>query len=297
MDNNQTAKTANSLKYSISLPYDKDQTIYINIKLADECKNGHNDFSITGDIYKGVKIDRNFISGGCIHEDILKVKPEFKLFVDLHLSDYKGCPTYAIANGFYFLKNDTKETTEKYLRLINSEYETLKQAENEAHFKYLLYSLKIPSRWQIEANEAIKVLEGLTGITFVDNSKRSQLEDITQDEINLIESNMKNGYYLADKVEERENKKATDAKNKIIADLTATKEKAILKADIEFNIKMAIVNAGLSLKNFIYYNHTNNGVFNWLDYEAKITENQLNTFKDNVDYSALPENITFELKK
>ena len=77
----------------------------IKIRLDDECENGHQDFSITGDIYqKGKpKTDRYFLSGGCIHEEILKVRPDLKIFVNLHLSDYDGVPMHPTANMIYFL--------------------------------------------------------------------------------------------------------------------------------------------------------------------------------------------------
>jgi hypothetical protein len=66
----------------------------------------HNDkyFAITCMVYqKGKPIDdKYFIYGGSSHKDILAVRPDFKIFVDLHLSDVYGVPMYAIENGFYF---------------------------------------------------------------------------------------------------------------------------------------------------------------------------------------------------
>jgi hypothetical protein len=107
----------NDLRYTISTTF-KGNPIIIKIRLNDECKNGHQDFSITGTTYrlfeKGDRKDGDwkvfngknytFDSGGCIHETILKVKPELKIFVDLHLCDYKGIPMHAVANGFYHLR-------------------------------------------------------------------------------------------------------------------------------------------------------------------------------------------------
>ncbi len=76
--------------------------IYVKIELGDPHKNGHNDFSITADIYEKLKNGRwGHISGGCIHDEILKHFPEFQIFVDLHLSDDNGVPMYPIANNPY----------------------------------------------------------------------------------------------------------------------------------------------------------------------------------------------------
>ena len=60
---------------------------------------------------------------------------------------------------------------------------------------------------------------------------------------------------------------------------------------------MAIIEAGFSLNNFIYYNHSNEGVFNWVDYQDKITQEQLDELLTKIDKSKLPENIVFKLKK
>lgn len=85
------------------------------------------------------------------------------MFVDLHLSNHYGAPMYPVGNGFYHIKNSSKETAIKYLRITEKEYNLLNQAEDEQYFKYLLYALGIVERWKRESNEALKKLEKLTG--------------------------------------------------------------------------------------------------------------------------------------
>lgn len=139
----------------------------VKISLDDCCKNNICNWSITAEIYEKRKNGRFVCSSvGCQHEEILKQFPHFKMFVDLHLSNHYGMPIYPVENGFYHIKNSSKETAINYLRITEKEYNLLNQAEDKQYFKYLLYMLGIVERWKIESNEALKKLEELTGQTW-----------------------------------------------------------------------------------------------------------------------------------
>lgn len=62
-------------------------------------------FTVTGTIHKYTdpNNDRGFVAGGCIHDEILKVRPDLAPLVALHLSDDDGQPMHAEANGWYWL--------------------------------------------------------------------------------------------------------------------------------------------------------------------------------------------------
>ena len=81
-------------------------------------------------------------------------------------------------------------------------------------------------------------------------------------------------------------------RNEIIADC----EKSIQEAENKKLVMLAVLDAGISLKNAIYYNHSNELAFNWNDYETKITQEQFDEFVKTVDKTKLLENITFKLK-
>lgn len=91
------------------------ETETIIIKISTDGCGQKPYFSITGEIYhKGKPMtDRNMISCGCVHEDILKVAPELKPLVDIHLSDMDGVPMHAEANGWYWLAK-AAGVTQKY---------------------------------------------------------------------------------------------------------------------------------------------------------------------------------------
>lgn len=244
-------KKSNDLRFSTLKTVGK-KTIYVKIRLNDECKNGHQDFSITGDIYEAgkPKTDRYFISGGCIHDDIAKHFPEFKQFIDLHLCDYKGIPMHPTANGFYHLRqgfNKTKPEDKNfraeycdYYRISPYQFEQLNEAENELQFALKLQSLGILEQWEEQAKKAIATLEEMTGTKFVIDSKRTQLVFPTPEKIKEEEERQKNGYYTPEAKAQREEEK----RQQEFAKLEAERQKELNKINTEYEVKRQVLQAG-----------------------------------------------------
>lgn len=76
--------------------------ITAKVRHDDQCNNGHNTFSITGNILEvmpnGRKVDH---AGGCIHEDIAKHFPHLAPLIKWHLCSTDG-PLHYVANAVYF---------------------------------------------------------------------------------------------------------------------------------------------------------------------------------------------------
>jgi len=294
----------NELSYNVTKFYVENGITYkmnVRISLNDYCKNGVCDWSITADIYEKRRNGRFvWCASGCYNEEILKRFPEFKTFIDLHLCNHYGQPMYPVENGFYHLKNSDKETTINYLRITESEYNVLRDsAEDKGYFTYLLYTLGIVDRWKQESLKAIKQLEKLTGNTW-ENPYKPENEHfmlkLTDEERTLIENRIKGGYYTSEAIQARKDQKKREEYEKKRNEIIADCEKEIQKAENRKLIRLAILDAGIPLKNVIYYNHSNELVFNWNDCEAKVTKNQFDEFIKTVDKTKLPENITFKLK-
>lgn len=194
--NTQIEKTAtNDLRKSLQVRTKEGNTLIIKIRLNDECKNGHQDFSITGELYQKDKPmnDRNIISCGYIHDEILTARPDLKIFVNLHLCDYLGIPMHPIANGFYFLSNGFNNTPIEhpnfkaeycdYYRITPAQFDVLSQSKNKIQYYKNLVNLNILEQWKTEADKGIKLLEEMTDKTFLVDSKRSQLIAPTPEEI------------------------------------------------------------------------------------------------------------------
>ncbi len=311
----ETTKKVNGMRHTIKKTFEN-VTVYGNrypvitmkaeIRLDDKCKNGHNDFAITGTIWRGTQCTdgATIVSGAC-GDKLALLMPELDIFERLHLSDVMGVPMHAMANGFYFLKNggnnnkSPKDTTMEQMRITESEFLKVSIAEDEKHFQYLMEEMEIPKRWKLEAEKAISILEEWTGNIFEDNSARLHYKPLTAKERSDFKSKLDSGYYSPEQLADRAAKKYSEKIFKLIQDLTDRRDKEILKANIEFNIQMEVLRCGLPLDNFIYYNHTNEGVFNWhtSPYNPEVTAEQFAAFIKIVDYSTLPKGIKFKNKK
>lgn len=292
----------NTLKYTVVKSFREKGITYkviTTIKLHDECKNGTCSWSITGILQQKKGNGRFYdIGHGCIHEEILKASPKLKMFVDLHLCDWRGTPLYPVENGYYFLQKDKKQAKE-YLRVTDEEMEILSKCDNKEYFKYQLFALSIVKRWQAESKKAIQAMEELTGDVWVNPYKESEERHrfvLSDEEREEMEGKILSRYYTESSIQERKEAERIAKIEKRKNEVIKTFEKRINKATKEKDVKLAILGAGLLSDNYIYYVEGNNVVFNYYSYHDKVTEEEYNNMLKNIDYSLLPEGIKFEFK-
>lgn len=294
---------SNDLRHNISVDNSTGNYL-IKIRLNDECKNGHQDFSITATFWEIGKVrnDRNMVAGGCCHEEILNVRPDLQIFVNLHLCDYSGVPLYAVENGFYHLTNGfngipatAPEFASKfcqYYRVTEKQFSELVKCENKLRYAVALDRLGVLNQWKEEANKAIEILENWTEKTFVMDSKKTQYTRPTAEQIAEEDKKHEAGYYSPEKIRERQIMAETEAKQKQYDSIRDDMDSAIDKAKLEYDVKKAVLDAGLSLENFIFYNHTKKGLFNWLDYKKRVQRSEFENFVSSVKI----DGVTFEIQ-
>ncbi len=277
-----------------------DETIFIKIQLADECKNGHQDFSITGDIYEAgkPKVDRYFIAGGCIHDEILKHFPEFKIFIGLHLCDWEGVPMYAAGNGFYHLKNgfnNTKPDTDsfapefcEYYRITKKQFAILSTSKNELQFAVKIQELGILKQWKEEANKAIAILEVLTGETFEPASRKSNFIAPTAEALEEEKQKQESGYYTEEAAAAREQEKINKKLDKMLEE--ADNKIANIKLELLIQKRLLLLGGERFLDNCIFYNHSKELKINWRGYGEPLTEKEIKKIKNEL---VLPAGIDY----
>lgn len=281
----------NNLKYRTAKTVGK-ELITVDIRLNDECKNGHQDFAITGDIYEAgkPKTDRYLIAAGCIHDDILKHFPEFKIFVNLHLCDFNGVPMHATANGYYHLRNGfnrVKPSDDKfkgeyceYYRITEKQFDALNTSRSEIEFAVLLKELGILTQWKVEADKAINELELLTGNEFLNDSTKSQLYYPTDEAIADYRQKVESGYFSHEAIQERKD----IAVEKKVKEMQENAEKKIqeIKTDLDLKIQLYRMGGDRFRYNVILYKHNNEMHFNWNKPIDPLTDAEIEYIKANL---------------
>lgn len=292
---------------SKKLTYRKEKNIsgeilIAHVKLADDCRNGHQDFSVTGEIYKAGKprTDRNLIACGAMGDTIKQLMPELGIFCDLHLCDYLGAPMHAVANMHYHMTNefnagdpiDSAAHREKfceYYRISGDQFDKLAGAHSRVHFAMMLAALGIPEQWKRQADKAIALLEELTGKKFAVDSERQNLQMPTADEIDAERDRIEAGFYSVEAIAERKRAALAEKRAAIIA--RAERDKA--KIDRKLAVNLAIFDAGgpRGLEHTIYYDHKETVRFNWRKYGKELTADEIEQIKQK---AKLPSGVTFE---
>lgn len=257
------------------LPNKEEKFIKVKIRLDDECNNGHNDFSITGETK---------FTGGCIHEEIIKHFPEFQIFIDLHLCDQAGVHMYIAENGFYHLKEMGEQEFIEYYDFTEKEYDSLKLSDTQEEFKYMMETkTKYFERRKAKAQKAIWILEKYCDCSYIMREQVGHYTPLKKDILTLYKKREENGYFepsnAQKRKEEKEAQQLADVKDKIKKDA----EERIKKEETDMKMKLYLLEKGGEkfLNNCIYYSHTNTLNFNWKSFEEKISEKEILDFARN----------------
>lgn len=288
-------ETTNNLKYTTS-KVTKGNLIEVKIRLNDECKNGNEDFAITGTLYNGPsRNEYNCIAGGCIHDEILEAYPKFKTFVDLHLCDFQGMPMHPTANGYYHLRNGFNEVKPdhssfkkaycEYYRITPEQFDELSSAVNEVHFGILLKKLNITKQWKVQADKAIEQLEQLTGEKFKSTATKTHWY-LTEEKIAEHNKKVADGYFSEEAIQSRERETFEKEAQKIHDEFIKETEKSKL---VRY-VKYAVLQAGGkdALDNCIFHSHIKKLIFNWKSYD-RISQK---FYDEIVSKIQLPEGVT-----
>lgn len=262
-----------------------------SIKLDDNCKNGHLTFSFTGSI----KIKKNngryydYISGA-IGDIITYFKPELSIFEKLHTCNHLGQPMYIDNIRYHINEGKTdKEISEMYNISDMGAVEILRNAsDNKDLFYYLVFRLGVADTWRKLANEAIQEIESKSDTILKIEGKDRVYKQLPKEDCEVLENLYQLGYASNAQKELRDKARKEGQKQKELKEIEDERDKAIAKAQKEYEIKKAVVSFGISWSNVIFYDHSNKLCFNYSDCYKKIPSDLINEF---ICTNVLPEDI------
>lgn len=310
----ETTQTTPALKYTRTVKTADGGKLVIKCRLNDECRNGHEDFSLTADIYDKRGVD---IGGGCCHDEILAVAPEFAQFARLHLSDANGCPMHAASNGFYWYcgtrpdgcgnkyhggsgpdgktPEKCREILKDHLRATDEQLAAIDamNPRNKNEFSHALEKLGFRNQWKIEAAAAIAQLERWTGAVFETKAIKSQWPKLSDADIEQIEERRRNGYYSAEQVAARDAAKGAEQIEKRVNEIHSDFAKTVEKLERAKKTKLYFASRGIDDGNVIYYDHTNELSFNWSRSSKLWTREEFDSFVAGAVAAELPDGVKF----
>lgn len=261
------------------------------IKLDDECKNGHLTFSFTGSIKikKGNGRYYDFVSSA-IGDIVTYFKPELSIFEKLHTCNHLGQPMYIDNIRYHINEGKTdREISEMYNIFDMGAIETLRNAsDNKNLFHYLVFRLGIADTWEKLAAEAIREIEKRGDSKLKIEGKDRVFKQFSEKECEALENLYQLGYASNAQKELRDKARKEDQKQKELKEIEEQRNKAISKAQKEYEVKKAVVSFGISWINVIFYDHSNKLCFNYSDCYKKIPSDLINEF---ICTNVLPEDI------
>lgn len=291
----------NELKYKETKKIGENTFIDVEIGLRYIKEKGYSYFYAVGDVYELKRARKKIISSGCIHEEILKYFPEFKVFVQLHGNYSYGMPMYMLSNIKFAIDNNKIDAICRYLGISDvMAKELICWGEEIDYLKYFLEENDIIYHLRSKADKVIKMLEELTNEEF-ENPDVLEIYDympLDNDTKEKIKKMNENGYFTMDNVIKRRDEKIKELNLKFLEKEKMKLEKEKREIDNEIKALEYLCDEGISLNNHAYLRSVNVLAINlYKNRENAMSEEDYKRFLDSVDYSKLPKGIEFEFNK
>lgn len=291
----------NELKYTETKQIGKNTFIDVEIGLRYIEANGYSYFYAMGGGYNLNGGMKNVFESGCIHDGILKYFPEFKIFVDLHGNDSYGMPTHMLSNLKSAIDDNKTDAICRTLHISEGMAgEMTCWGEDIDYIKYFLEENDIIFSLRRKAGKAIKLLEKLTGDEF-ENPDILGIYDyipLRKEVKDRIRDLHEKGYFIRDNVVKRRNEKTREIQRQRLESEKKRLESEKKEIDNEIQVLQYLFDKGIRIDCHAYLRSVNILSINLLkNGDAVMAENEYKDFIKSVDYSKLPENISFEFNK
>lgn len=291
----------NWLEYTETKQIGKNTFIDVEIGLRYAENNGYSYFYATGEKYNlngGIK---NVFDSRCIHDEILKYFPEFKIFVNLHGNVSYGMPMYMLSNLKFAIDNNKIAAISRTLDISEEMAKEITcWGEEIDYMKYFLEENDIIFSLRRKAEKAIKLLEELTGDEFENPDILGIFDYIPlgKEKKDRIKKIHEKGYFTIDNVIKRRGEKIREIQLQRLESEKKKLESEKKEIDNEIQVMQYLFDRGIRIDCHAYLRSVNILAINLLkNGDGVMTEKEYKDFIDSIDYSKLPKNISFEFNK
>jgi hypothetical protein len=158
--------------------------------------------------------------------------------------------------------------------------------------QYYCEEMNLPARWRSQANEAIKILEVLSGKQWDREyiPTRARYNALSSERKAEIVKMIDGGYFSDEAKEQRLKQKAIDESDKKRKGILDDYESDLKKLKDKLGIDLEMLRVG-STENYIWYSHVNEISFNWNSSKKLISKEDFDKLESTLDFSKLPENV------
>lgn len=247
--------------------------IKAEVRCDDECKNGHDTFSITGEIY--IPGRRDSEACGCLHDEIAARFPELAPYIRWHLTSTDG-PMHYLANAIYHAGFTLG----------------MENARNLDHLKSTIVYGAVDSDLSID----LESLDAEQLLAFLDARFPALMQQFKADVNALFGSEVvtdvaAEAYPYSGTLSTPHNRNVIRQKKR--QQITDQADSAIRNETTERDGKLWLLDHGLSIENVIYYSHTDIFTFGWRE---KVTDAEASKILDVISEFPFEYEIKSESK-
>lgn len=264
----------------------------LTVKLGDIYNTGNVQFSIrVRTEVKDCNDKWHEESWGFNGSFILEHFNELFQYLWLHGCSFDGAPKNPVCEGAYLLRHGRKREACKLLRISSDEVDSLMvPAHDLEYFSFMLRKVGAVDYWKESAEWLIRWLEEHTGET-VDRDFGTSGSDIhaVDSKLEQIRQLEEEGYYDDDKIMARYDEQYMARIDSVRKDIYNRYEEQMRRLEVERDVSLSILEAGITSSNIIIYEHDKSVNFNWSYSYPLIPESDIERYVETIGRIRFPE--------
>lgn len=265
----------------------------LTVRLGDIYNNGNVQFSIRvrTEVQNAQGIWLNESWG--LNRDFIEKKFEDLLpLVGLHGCCFDGAPLNPVTEGAYLFRIGKRSEAMKFLRITEEEADALLVPSLEPkYFSLMLRKLGVIDRWKAEAQKLMDWMDYYleSGSIKRDFGEKSMSDYHAIDaEIGDLQKLEESSFYTEENIIKRSDKARQEQIDKAIERIYRNFEEEVKWRELERDVKLSLIEAGILGDNFICYSFSKEVTFNYTSTSQLIPDEEIEQYIENIGIVRFP---------